>query len=110
MFFLKFRKYTADYSSVSGIYKTNMKTIEELKKEGSNLFDFMQRNLSATINSTDAELLSNPDPFEEMLGEVKDPESRREDARRTQDSLNRQGRESYTSAYVQTVLKQQSIV
>jgi hypothetical protein len=88
----------------------NMKTeieilLEELKENGRQLFDTMQKNLSAVATSTDEELQAQPDPFAEMFGEIKDAETRREDARNTQDSLDRLGRESYATEYALSQIK-----
>jgi hypothetical protein len=80
--------------------------IESLKENGRNLFDTMQKNLSWQTGRTDADITANPDPMAEVFGsEQNDPKEYRAYARRTQDKLDRQGREAFAAEYAETQIK-----
>lgn len=72
----------------------------KLETIGQREFDFMQRNLTSIITMTDDQLENYPDPSIEMFGSAaKTPEARRQEARRIQDKLDREGRENYCVRY-----------
>lgn len=80
--------------------------LEALKENGRNLFDTMQKNLSWQTSRTDEDIKSNPDPMADVFGnEQNDPEEYRAYARRTQDNLDRQGREAFATEYAETQIK-----
>ncbi len=74
--------------------------LQELLENCRAQFDFMQANLSRTISMSDAELLAEPDAMDEMFSNLpRHPEARREEARNTQDNLDRKGREACAREY-----------
>ena len=84
----------------------NNQQIETLKENGRSLFDTMQKNLSWQTSRTDEDIAANPDPMAEVFGNEKnDPEEYRAYARRTQDKLDRQGREAFAQEYADTQIK-----
>ena len=91
-----------------------MKTIEQvedmerLKENGRKTYDRMQKNLAWMISRTDDDITTSPNPLAEMFGgglDQNDPEEYRESARRKQDQLDRQGRESFAAEYTDTEIK-----
>lgn len=81
-------------------------TIESLRENGRRLFDTMQQNLSWQTSRTDEDIKANPDPMADVFGnEQNDPEQYRDYARRTQDSLYRQGREAFAQEYAENQVK-----
>jgi hypothetical protein len=78
--------------------------LHELIQSGRSLFDTMQKNLSWQVSRTDEDIAANPDPMDEVFGS-ETPEEYRAMARRTQDKLDRQGREAFAEEYAQTQIK-----
>lgn len=80
-------------------------TIDNLK-EGRNYFDRLQKNLTSIITSTDVELTPRLEARNEMAsmfggecGQPLDCEGLREESRKMQDDLDRQGREAFAREY-----------
>ena len=73
--------------------------LNELKENGRKQYDQMQANLTRVASSTDAELIHQIEDEAEMFGERLDPEDRRDEARKLQDLLDKQGRDAYAEEY-----------
>jgi hypothetical protein len=74
----------------------------KLTNDGRNQYDMLQASCSQTVQRTDSDLLANPNEADVLLGVENDPEARREEARRLQAKLARQGRDSYAEEYALT--------
>lgn len=80
--------------------------IEKLKEDGRRSYDQMQKNLTWQASRTDDEIKSDNDPLADIFGDYRnDPEGYRDQARRTQDKLDRQGRDAYAQEYAETQIK-----
>lgn len=85
---------------------TNKEMIEKLQEDGRRSYDRLQRNLTLYVGMSDEDIKTNPDPMAAMFGgQPTDPEEIRESARRTQDKLDRQGREAFAAEYAENQIK-----
>lgn len=78
---------------------------EKLRSDGRAQYDRLQKNLTWQGSRTDDQISAGPDPLDEMFGDDVDPETYRDRARRTQDDLDRQGREEFATEHASTQIK-----
>ena len=85
---------------------TNRETlIEALKEDERKSYDQMQQNLSWQAGRSDRDIEGDRDPLAEIFGDQANPEEYRDLARRTQDKLDRQGREAFATEYANDQIK-----
>ena len=73
---------------------------------GRKLYDTMQENLSWQTSRTDEDIKADKDPLADVFGDFRnDPEGYRDQARRTQDKLDQQGREAFAVEHAETQIK-----
>ena len=89
-----------------GMEDLTAKLISELTENGRSEYDRLQKNLSATVQMTDAELTAHPDSMDVLFDSPQQhPEDRRQAARELQDKLGRQGRENYAVEFAKNQVK-----
>lgn len=94
------------------ITTNSKKTINNLKEDGRKQYDLIQKNLTSVTTAPDEDLAPRLAERNEMAamfggecGQPLDCEGWREEARKTQDQLDRQGREAFAEEYAATQIK-----